>query len=62
MIKRPIEYSAFEFVILSALGAAQLQRGCTPHLASAHKVTTTAQLEVAAGLIVKLAADPSVPL
>jgi hypothetical protein len=43
--------------VVSRLRAAQLMRGCTPHVPQAHKATTTAQLEVAAGLIARLA-DP----
>ena len=30
MVHRPTEFSAFEFVVLSGLRAAQLMRGCTP--------------------------------
>ena len=52
MPRRPAGIGAFEFVILSALRAAQLMRGCIPKVESAHKVTTTAQWEVAAGKIV----------
>jgi hypothetical protein len=32
MVKRPDGMNAFEFVVLSALRAAQLQRGCTPRV------------------------------
>lgn len=52
MTRRPASIGAFEFVILSALRAAQLMRGCIPKVERAHKVTTTAQWEVAAGKIV----------
>jgi len=52
MTRRPASIGAFEFVILSALRAAQLMRGCIPKVEGAHKVTTTAQWEVAAGKIV----------
>ena len=51
MINRPRDFSAFEFVILSARRAAQLMRGCTPRVVSTHKVMVTAQMEVAAGKI-----------
>lgn len=47
MVQRPSEFSAFEFVILSGLRAAQLLRGCTPRVDSTHKIITTAQMEVA---------------
>ena len=49
---RPDGVGAFEFVVLSTLRAAQLMRGCIPKVESAHKATTTAQWEVAAGMIV----------
>jgi hypothetical protein len=49
--RRPDSVGAFEFVILSSLRAAQLMRGCTPKVEGAHKMTTTAQWEVAAGMI-----------
>jgi hypothetical protein len=44
--------SAFEFVVLSSLRVAQLVRGCTARVPSTHKHVTTAQLEVAAGMVV----------
>ena len=53
MVNRPAEFSAFEFVVLSGLRAAQLLRGCTPRVEGVHKTTTTAQLEVAAGKVVR---------
>lgn len=54
MVKRPAEISAFEFVVLSGLRAAQLMRGCTPRVEQAHKVITTAQIEVAEGRIARV--------
>ena len=51
MVNRPPAGNAFEFVIVSALRAKQLMRGCTPRVATGHKVMMTAQLEVAAGKI-----------
>jgi DNA-directed RNA polymerase subunit K/omega len=53
MVKRPDDANAFEFVVLSALRAAQLQRGCTPRIVSDRKLVVVAQLEVAAGLVVR---------
>jgi len=47
MVKRPPEISAFEFVVVSALRAAQLQRGCRPRVLESPKVGVTAQQEVA---------------
>ena len=55
MIHRPSEFSAFEFVVLSGLRAAQLMRGCTPRIEGAYKTITTAQLEVASGKVVRAA-------
>lgn len=54
MIWRPDRSNAFEFVVVSALRAAQLMRGCTPRVAAGFKHTTTAQLEVAAGKVLKI--------
>lgn len=47
MVKRPPEMNAFEFVVLSALRAVQLQRGCTPRVVQCAKIGITAQQEVA---------------
>ncbi len=54
MVSRPDGLNAFEFVVVSALRAAQLMRGCSPRVAIGHKHITTAQLEVAAGLVAKV--------
>ena len=59
MINRPAEFSAFEFVILASLRAAQLMRGCTPRVESTHKRIMTAQLEVAMG---KVTRAPDLPV
>ena len=53
MVQRPPGFNAFEFVVLSGLRAAQLMRGCTPRVVSAHKVITTAQMEVAEWKVVR---------
>jgi DNA-directed RNA polymerase subunit K/omega len=50
-IHRPAEANAFEFVIVSALRAAQLMRGCTPRVPASAKAVITAQREVAEGLV-----------
>ena len=60
MIWRPDPSNAFEFVVVSALRAAQLMRGCTPRVAVGYKHITTAQLEVAAGKVMKVS-EPSAP-
>jgi DNA-directed RNA polymerase subunit K/omega len=62
VIVRPVEMSAFEFVIVSSLRAAQLMRGCTPRIPVLLRPTTTAQAEVAAGYVTRLpmpVPDPS---
>ncbi len=46
MVRRPDGMNAFEFVVLSALRVAQLQRGCTPRVEQSPKVAVTAQREV----------------
>src|SRR5712691_2327538 len=53
VVQRPPGFNAFEFVVLSGLRAAQLMRGCTPRVVSAHKVITTAQMEVAEWKVVR---------
>jgi DNA-directed RNA polymerase subunit K/omega len=60
MIHRPAGVNQFEFVILSSLRAAQLIRGCVPRIDPGHKVVITAQMEVAAGKVVR-AADAVLP-
>ena len=57
MVQRPAGTNAFEFVVVSGLRAAQLMRGSVPRVEIAHKVITTAQLEVAAGLVVRIPAS-----
>ena len=51
MIHRPQDVNVFEFVIVSALRAAQLRRGCTPRVEIAEKAVVTAQREVSAGKV-----------
>ena len=58
MVQRPIDFNAFEFVVLAGLRAAQLARGCTPRVAGFDKVTVTAQAEVAEGNVVREARIP----
>ena len=60
MVRRPDGMNTFEFVVLSALRAAQLQRGCTPRVEQSAKKSVTAQREVAEGkvLAVHVAAEP----
>lgn len=60
MVRRPISMNAYEFVVVSSLRAAQLMRGCIPRVESDHKTIMTAQMEVAAGKVAKLAPVPPV--
>jgi len=55
---RPGDIGKFEFVTLAALRTAQLQRGCIPRVLASHKLTTTAQHEVADG---KVCGSPKYP-
>ena len=50
---RPEHVNRFEFAVMAGLRAHQLTRGCLPRLAGVHKRTVVAQLEVAAGLVVR---------
>ena len=63
MIRRPPEMGSFQFVVVAALRAAQLTRGCTPKIDESHTIAGTAQREVSEGkiapLTAQLAADPS---
>jgi DNA-directed RNA polymerase subunit K/omega len=51
MVNRPRRDNSFEFVRLASLRAAQLMRGCTPHVVASTKAIVTAQQEVASGFI-----------
>ena len=57
MVQRPHGTNPFEFVVVAGLRAAQLMRGSVPRVDRAHKVITTAQLEVAAGLVSRIPAS-----
>ena len=55
MIRRPAGSNPFEFAVVSGLRAAQLMRGCIPRIVRGNeKVVTTAQMEVAAGLVARI--------
>ena len=54
MIRPPAGTNPFEFIVVSGQRAAQLMKGCTPRVESHHKVTSTAQLEVATGKVAAL--------
>jgi len=54
VVQRPHGTNPFEFVVVSGLRAAQLMRGCIPRVDRAHKVVTTAQIEVATGKVARI--------
>lgn len=56
MVRRPDGMNTFEFVVLSALRAAQLQRGCLPRVEQSPKKAVTAQHEVAEGKVLAVRA------
>jgi len=58
MVSRPYGTNPFEFVVVSALRAAQLMRGCTPRVPVGYKHIVTAQLEVAAGKVARIIEPP----
>jgi DNA-directed RNA polymerase subunit K/omega len=61
VVQRPTEFSAFEFVTLAALRAAQLIRGCTPHIdRGQNKLITTAQLEIAQHHVRRMPAEEKI--
>ena len=51
MINRSPLVNPFEFVVVAALRAQQLQRGCVQRVVGIHKCTTLAQMEIIAGKV-----------
>jgi DNA-directed RNA polymerase subunit K/omega len=60
MITLPKRTNAYEFVVVAALRAQQLLKGCTPRLEGEHSPTTMAQMEVAGGHVAR-STDPLSP-
>jgi DNA-directed RNA polymerase subunit K/omega len=58
VVTRPIEISAYEFAVVSALRAKQLIGGCVPRVTGDHKHSTKAQMEVADGLVSRVPDAP----
>jgi DNA-directed RNA polymerase omega subunit len=54
LINRSPLANSFEFVVIAALRAQQLQRGCVQRVAGTHKPTTIAQMEIVAGKVTRL--------
>ena len=61
MVSRPTHMNAYEFAVLSALRAQQLIAGCVPRVAGTHNAPTLAQMEVAAGQVVRRIDDVTPP-
>ena len=59
MVNRPTHMNMYEFVVLAALRAQQLQAGCTPRLPGEHAVAVMAQMEVAGGRVAR--GDDDIP-
>jgi DNA-directed RNA polymerase subunit K/omega len=53
VVHRPSTANPFEFVRLASLRTAQLIHGCQSKVPASHRPVLTAQLEVAAGKIVR---------
>ena len=51
--KRPSQFGVFEYCVLAALHAKQLERGCLPRVDGKHKFVVTALLEIAAGKVAR---------
>jgi DNA-directed RNA polymerase subunit K/omega len=51
VVYRPVDANLFEVVVVAALRAKQLMRGCTPRVPRAVKFTTTARREVVAAKV-----------
>jgi DNA-directed RNA polymerase subunit K/omega len=54
MIYMPTALNPFDFVVVASLRTKQLIAGCVPRVTRAHKLTSTAALEVLAGKIGRL--------
>jgi DNA-directed RNA polymerase subunit K/omega len=55
MVHKAAQSNAFEFVVIAALRTQQLMRGCVARVPEGHKATTTAQLELVAGKVARIA-------
>jgi DNA-directed RNA polymerase subunit K/omega len=54
VIQLPPGVGLFEFTVLATMRAQQLIRGCKPRVVVEGKLTTVAQLEIAAGVVARL--------
>jgi DNA-directed RNA polymerase subunit K/omega len=53
MVIRPLHLNAYEFVVVAALRAKQLQAGSVVRVDGPHNVATLAQMEVASGRVTR---------
>ena len=60
MIHRNPATNAFEFVTIATLRVRQLRRGCIQRVVGNFKDTTVAQMEIVAGKVGRLPAEPIV--
>lgn len=61
MLIRPADVNAYEFIVVCALRAQQLQAGCTPRVSGDHTAMVTAQMEVLAGHVARADAMSDAP-
>ena len=59
MVYRAVEANLFAVVVVAALRAKQLMRGCTPRVPCAMKFTTTARREVVAAKVLFACTAPA---
>ena len=61
MVTRPPSLGQYEFAVVSALRAKQLLAGCTPRLPGDHTPITMAQMEAAAGAVMRTVTPVATP-
>ena len=61
MVSRPVNANAYEYIVLCALRAQQLIKGCTPRVPGEHAATTMSQMEVAGGFVTRADVDSDAP-
>ena len=61
MVTLPASVNMYEFIAVSALRTQQLLAGCTPRLPGEHAPMVMAQMEVAAGCVVRADATSDAP-
>lgn len=61
MIRPPHAMGTFQFVVLAALRAGQLTRGCQPRVDGDHSTAVRAQREIAEGKVIQAVGPPDRP-